>query len=45
VVVRIVDLCPGCGLGDLDLSMTAFAKIAPLSRGRVPITWHFVPCP
>jgi expansin (peptidoglycan-binding protein) len=45
VVVRIVDLCPGCGAGDLDLSMTAFSRIAPLSAGRVPITWHYVVCP
>jgi expansin len=45
VVVRIVDLCPGCSSGDLDLSKTAFAKIANLSAGRVAITWHFVACP
>lgn len=44
VQVRIVDLCPGCGEGDLDLSMTAFGKIAERSAGRVPITWVPVPC-
>ena len=27
VVVRIVDKCPGCDAGDLDLSQTAFGKI------------------
>ena len=42
VMVRIVDLCPGCASGDLDLSQEAFALIAPLSRGRVPITWQVV---
>ncbi len=42
VTVRIVDLCPGCASGDLDLSQEAFAKIAPLPRGRVPITWQVV---
>lgn len=42
VTVRIVDLCPGCQSGDLDLSQEAFALIAPLSRGRVPITWQVV---
>lgn len=45
VVVRIVDKCPGCSHGDLDLSQTAFSKIAKLSAGRVKITWHFVACP
>jgi expansin (peptidoglycan-binding protein) len=45
VVVRVVDQCPGCKHGDLDLSRDAFAKIAPLSTGRVAIRWHEVPCP
>jgi expansin (peptidoglycan-binding protein) len=44
-VVRIVDKCPGCERGDLDLSMTAFSKIASLSDGRIKIKWHFVACP
>jgi expansin (peptidoglycan-binding protein) len=44
VKVRIVDLCPGCAYGGLDLSEEAFASIAALSAGRVKITWHFVPC-
>jgi expansin (peptidoglycan-binding protein) len=44
VTVRIVDSCPGCKVGDLDLSKEAFAKIAPLSAGRVKITWEPTPC-
>jgi expansin (peptidoglycan-binding protein) len=44
VVVRIVDQCPGCAQGDVDLSREAFERIAPLSAGRVPITWHEVAC-
>lgn len=44
IVVRIVDSCPGCKRGDLDLSREAFAKLAPLDRGRIPIQWHPVPC-
>jgi hypothetical protein len=44
-VARIVDECTTCDHGDLDLSRTAFSKIAKLSAGRVPITWHFAPCP
>ncbi|KAG2200001.1 hypothetical protein INT47_000351 [Mucor saturninus] len=41
VIVTIVDTCPGCAYGDLDLSPAAFAKIADMARGRVPITWSF----
>jgi expansin (peptidoglycan-binding protein) len=44
VKVRIVDLCPGCSMGDLDLSKQAFSAIAALSAGRVKITWHVVTC-
>lgn len=44
VTVRIVDQCPGCAEGDLDLSPEAFERISPLAAGRVPITWRFVPC-
>ncbi|MCI0570147.1 MAG: hypothetical protein L0Y66_05295 [Myxococcaceae bacterium] len=42
--VRIADLCPGCKVGDLDLSREAFARVAPLGKGRVPVRWRFVPC-
>lgn len=45
VIVRVVDQCPGCKHGDLDLSREAFAQIAPLSAGRTRITWHEVACP
>lgn len=45
VVVRVVDQCPGCKHGDLDLSREAFAAIAPLSEGRTKITWRVVACP
>lgn len=44
VTVRIVDQCPECQAGDLDLSREAFERIAPLSAGRVAITWHEVAC-
>ena len=44
VTVRIVDLCPDCVAGQLDLSQGAFAKIADVSAGRVPITWTVVAC-
>lgn len=44
VTVRIVDRCPECPQGDIDLSPEAFEKIAQLSQGRVPISWQYVPC-
>ena len=42
--VQIVDRCPGCAAGDLDLSPEAFSMIAALELGRVDISWHYVPC-
>lgn len=44
ITVRIVDLCPECKSGDLDLSPDAFEQIAPLEHGRVGIDWTFVSC-
>ncbi len=44
VTIRIVDRCPECVQGDIDLSPQAFARIADTTLGRVPITWKFVPC-
>lgn len=45
VTVRIVDLCPECKAGHLDLSREAFAKIDEIRLGRVPITWQVVSPP
>ena len=42
VQVRIVDRCPECPAGDVDFSREAFAMIADLPQGRVPITWRLV---
>ncbi len=44
VTLRIVDLCPECKSGDLDMSKEAFAKVADVAAGRVKITWHVVAC-
>jgi expansin (peptidoglycan-binding protein) len=44
VRVRIVDSCPECASGHLDLSKQAFAKIAPLNDGRVTTRWRYVSC-
>ena len=44
VTVRVVDQCPECKHGDLDLSPQAFQKLSPLAAGRIPITWRQVAC-
>jgi len=44
VTVRIVDRCPGCAVGDVDLSPQAFDEIAARALGRVEISWTAVPC-
>lgn len=44
VRVRIVDECPDCSAGQLDLHPAAFAELAPTSEGRIPINWTFVAC-
>ncbi|MFF8382078.1 expansin EXLX1 family cellulose-binding protein [Streptomyces kanasensis] len=43
VTVRITNECPlPCAPGQLDLSEQAFAELAPVSTGRIPITWSLV---
>jgi len=42
ITIRIVDRCPVCPAGNIDLSPLAFSQIAALSKGRVPITWRIV---
>jgi expansin (peptidoglycan-binding protein) len=45
VVVRIVDSCPECKEGHLDLSREAFGQIANMVDGRVQTQWRLVSCP
>lgn len=45
VLVRVTDRCGGCRKGGIDLSRTAFRRLAPLGRGRTSISWHFAACP
>lgn len=44
-IVYIVDQCPGCEDGDLDLSPEVFESITGLSYTRVSVEWSFVDCP
>jgi len=42
--VRIVDKCPECLTGALDLHQSAFALLADVTLGRVKVSWQFVSC-
>ena len=42
VVVRIVDQCPECPIGRIDLSREAFSRVANISDGLVKTTWRVV---
>ncbi len=44
VKVQIVDRCPACKSGDIDLNAPAFDSIASRAQGRVAISWKVVPC-
>jgi expansin (peptidoglycan-binding protein) len=54
VVVTIVDQCPTCQAGHIDLSEQAFLQIGTMSEGYLGtgnggavgvISWRYVPCP
>ncbi|KAG9091312.1 hypothetical protein FRC06_000611 [Ceratobasidium sp. 370] len=38
---KVVDTCPSCGSGDLDLSPAAFKKLGSLSTGVLSVSWDF----
>lgn len=42
LVLGVVDRCPGCGWGGLDLSPSAFQFFAPLSTGVIQGSWQFI---
>ena len=42
VTVQVVDQCPECRAGHIDLSEQAFGRIAQLSAGLVPVTYHTI---
>lgn len=45
VVLHVVDRCPECKEGDVDMTEQAFAIIDEPINGRIPITWKFVENP
>lgn len=44
-IVHIVDQCPGCDSGDLDLAPDVFTAITGMQSDRLKIKWKFVDCP
>jgi expansin (peptidoglycan-binding protein) len=44
ITIRIVDRCPECPPGYIDLSPLAFSQLADTSLGRIPIQWHLLEC-
>jgi len=45
IKIRIVDQCPECKQGDIDLAPSAFDQMADHAQGRVKISWHYMACP
>ena len=41
VQAKIVDKCPGCQAGSIDVSQSVFEALASLGDGRVSVTWWF----
>ncbi|KAI1500830.1 RlpA-like double-psi beta-barrel-protein domain-containing protein-containing protein [Biscogniauxia marginata] len=37
----VVDKCPSCAEGSIDVSSTVFQSLADLSVGRTTVTWKF----
>ncbi len=44
ITVKVVDRCPECGPGHVDLDDQAFAAIADPGLGHVPVAWRTVAC-
>jgi len=42
--VRVIDKCPECKHGDLDLSDKAYKALTNKDPGRKKITWALIPC-
>lgn len=45
VTLQVVDQCPECKYGDLDMSPSALIKIVGSNPGRIEIGWKYVDCP
>jgi expansin (peptidoglycan-binding protein) len=45
VTVQVIDQCPECAAGHIDLSEPAFAELAPLSAGLINVHYQFLADP
>jgi expansin len=45
VRAEVIDQCPPCQAGHIDLSETAFAKLAPLAAGLIHVTYRVIADP
>jgi hypothetical protein len=45
VRVEVIDQCPDCGAGHIDLSEAAFSALAPLNAGLIDVTYQHVASP
>ena len=45
VRVEVIDQCPECKAGHIDLSEAAFAKLAPLVKGIIGVSYHTIANP
>ena len=45
VRVEVIDQCPECKAGHIDLSFAAFAKLAPLKAGLISVSYHTIKNP
>lgn len=44
-ILKIVDKCPECKFGDIDMTTAVFPQLADMKDGRIKIRWQYVPCP
>jgi expansin len=45
VTVQVIDQCPECAAGHIDLSEPAFAELAPLSAGLINVHYQYLAGP
>ena len=45
VTVQVIDQCPDCAAGQIDLSEPAFAKLAPLGAGLINVHFQYLADP
>ena len=44
ITATVVDECPECAKGDIDMTEEAFSMVADVIDGRVDISWEYVAC-